>query len=499
MRIQVDMPQLGESIVEGTIVEWHKKVGDTVREGDELFTLTTDKVDTGVPAPQSGVLVEILANVDDVVEVGQPVAVIETEASKAAAAPSAKPQAAEDPADAKAAKNVKQAPAQDTKSTDASSSEDTPSAPRVAMSPVARKMLAEAGVTDVSNIEGSGVQGRILKHDVEKFLDGEQTETPADIPPADRKPALAHPVAPRPVTTPTRASVQQVQAPPMLTAGYAAAPPSPSSLGRPPAMTQPSSARITQTRPNRPSKFNLPIVQAGPGGAQLHIGPNDRVEPMSRSRVAIARNLSRSRRTAVHCSTVWEADVTEMSAARKVLKKDYARSGVHLTYTAFFLAAVSSALRAVPVLNAATDGENVIYRGDVNIGIASAWRDAMVVPTIQKANTLSLLGLARMVNDVQRRTEEEELRPTDLGQATFTLTNSGIMGARYGVPTLFPPQVGILSVGTIAKRVVVGEGDSLRVRSMVELCLTFDHRVVDFNDADAFMKHLVDYLERSEW
>lgn len=496
MRIQVDMPQLGESIVEGTIVEWHKKVGDEVREDEELFTITTDKVDTGVPAPQSGVLVEILADVDDMVEVGQPVAIIETDVANAKSSQDA-PQAEELPAASSANKPASSA-SEERVQDDAPASAQDDDAPRVPMSPVARKMLSEAGVTDVSNIEGSGAQGRILKQDVEEFL--KRADAPDAAPQAHDRPALAHPVAPRPLSSPTAASVEQVQAPPILTASYDAVPASPPRAGRPPAITQSAAARVTKTRPNRPSQFNLPIVQAGASGSpQVQINPNDRVEPMSRSRVAIARNLSRARRSAVHCSTVWEADVTDMISARKELKKDYARTGVHLTYTPFFLAAVASALQAVPVLNAATDGENVIYRGQVNIGIASAWRDAMVVPTIQKANTLSLLGLARVINDIQRRTEEEELRPTDLGQATFTLTNSGIMGARYGVPTLFPPQVGILSVGTIAKRVVVGEGDSLRVRSMVELCLTFDHRVVDFNDADAFMKHLVDYLERSQW
>lgn len=494
MRIQVDMPQLGESIVEGTIVEWHKKVGDEVREDEELFTITTDKVDTEVPAPQAGVLVEILAKADDIVEVGQPVAVIETDVSAAKSAPQEDAEAAAASAD--------DAPAPKTESKAAPPQESSPAKDDlpddVPMSPVARKMLQEAGISDVSNIEGSGVRGRILKQDVEALLKGGAKDIAAEDAVSPVRPALAHPVAPRPLTTPTASSVQQIDAPPIMTSTGEE---EHRNLGRPPEPRRPSaSSRITQTRPNRPSKFNLPIVgDARSASSQVAVGPKDRVEPMSRSRIAIARNLSRSRRTAVHCSTVWEADVTDMIEARKGLKKDYARSGVHLTYTPFFLAAISSALQAVPVMNAATDGDNVIYRGDINVGIASAWRDGMVVPTIQKANTLSLLGLARVVNDIRRRTEEEELRPTDLGQATFTFTNSGIMGARYGVPTLFPPQVGILSVGTIAKRVVVGEGDSLRVRSMVELCLTFDHRVVDFNDADAFMKHLVDYLERSEW
>lgn len=498
MRIQVDMPQLGESIVEGTIIEWHKKVGDQVREDEELFTITTDKVDTEVPAPQSGVLVEILAQVDETVEVGQPVAVIDTAAT------------AETPAASDATKDkVSKDAVPPTKATTSApvpvraypEVEDLVAVP---MSPVARKMLENAGVNGPPNIEGSGVQGRILKQDVEEYL-ARRTSELADATSGDKdalqraQAKLAHPISPKPLSSPTAASVKQIQAPPILTAAYEAAPDLPREAGRSSAAT-PGASRIARQRPHRPSQFNLPIVQADRGGApQIQIGSDDRVEPMSRSRIAIARSLLRARRNAVHCSTVWEADVTEMVVARDALKANYQRSGVHLTYTPFFIAAIAKGLQEVPVLNAATDGENIIYRGQVNVGIASAWRDAMVVPTITKANTLSLLGLARVVNDVQRRTEAGELRPTDLGQATFTFTNSGIMGARYGVPTLFSSQVGILSVGTIAKRVVVGEGDSLRVRSMVELSLTFDHRVVDFNDADAFMKHVVDHLERSEW
>lgn len=492
MRIQVDMPQLGESIVEGTIVEWHKKVGDQVREDDELFTITTDKVDTEIPAPQAGVLVEILAQVDETVEVGQPVAVIDTAATADA---SASPSASETK-DAAASKKTTPVPSPEPVSARAYPEvEDLKAVP---MSPVARKMLKEAGINGPPNIEGSGVRGRILKQDVEEYLARRESEVDTKTP----EPKLAHPVPPKPLSSPTAASVKQIEAPPILTAAYDAAPKAKrkDAGGKRTSGVTPGASRIATQRPHRPSQFNLPIVQSDRGGApQIQIGPDDRVEPMSRSRIAIARNLSRARRSAVHCSTVWEADVTDMIAARDALKSNFQRSGVHLTYTPFFIAAIAKALQEVPVMNAATDGENIIYRGQVNVGIASAWRDGMVVPTITKANTLSLLGLARVVNDVQRRTEGGELRPTDLGQATFTFTNSGIMGARYGVPTLFPSQVGILSVGTIAKRVVVGEGDSLRVRSMVELSLTFDHRVADFNDADAFMRHLVTHLERSEW
>src|SRR5690625_4818035 len=361
MRIQVDMPQLGESIVEGTIVEWHKKVGDQVREDEELFTITTDKVDTGVPAPQSGVLVEILADVDQVVEVGQPVAIIETDVANAQTDPTASKEEAAPKASEPAARAEEPAPAAAKEASQTDEQDDD--AERVAMSPVARKMLSEAGVTDVSNIEGSGAQGRILKQDVEKFLESGQgkSESPAK----GKEPALAHPVAPRPMSSPTSASVKQVQVPPMLTAAHEAVSAKPSNFGRPPAITQSPAARVTETRPNRPSQFNLPIVQAGQGaGLQVPVGPHDRAEPMRRSSVAplsgsratSARRLWPARCSAVHCSTVWEPDVTDRSAAREAMVKDSVRTGGHLTYTPFFLAATARALQAVPVLNAASEG-----------------------------------------------------------------------------------------------------------------------------------------------
>lgn len=534
MRVQVDMPQLGESIVEGTIVEWHKKVGDQVQEDEPLFTITTDKVDTDVPAPHAGTLVEILAKEDDVVGVGQAVAVIETDASAAASASDAhddaqKEEKEEPKAESESKKSAKADAVEETDDDDdeAQASDEDLDLDAVAISPVAKKMLEQAGVTSLDGIEGTGVRGRILKKDVEDYLQSRGSQeasaaaTGSSIPPGARptnvrergrqfdseqfKPVLAHPVAPNPTSSPTAASTEQIPAPPILTSSFAAVPSSSVTpvIAQPKRADVPTSGRVVQQRPNRPSQFNLPIVQTGqhtrPSVESMQASGDENAQPMSRSRVSIAKNLSAARRTAVNCSTVWDADVTELVAARKRLKGEFERAGVRLTYTPFFLSAIAGALQKHPELNAATDGDNIIYRPNINIGIASAWRDGMVVPKISHADTLSLLGLSRAVHDLRRRTKEGELKPADLGQATFTFTNSGIIGARYGVPTLFPGQVGIISVGTINKRVVVGENDSLCVRSMVELCLTFDHRVVDFNDADSFMKQVVETLQKADW
>lgn len=491
MRVQVVMPQLGESIVEGTIVEWHKKIGDSVKKDEELFTITTDKVDTGVPAPQAGVLVEILANIDQTISVGELVAVIDTAADAATEAPAAAAPVAAAPASP--------APVATPAADDEGDNEGEPAA---RLSPVAKNLLEEAGITDYSGIEGTGVGGRILKQDAQNYIDALQAAAPAA---AQRSPQLATPVPASATTTPTSAGVTQIAAPPIMTRSSAApAPPVAPSTAIKAAAPAPA-AKIVEQRPPRP-QFSLPMVASSnaPNADMLHapavvVGPEDRVEPMSRSRIAVSANLTHARRTAAHCATVWEADMTRVVEARNRLHAEYAKLDVNLTYTPFFLAAIASALGRFPVLNAATDGENIIFRSHITLGIASAWKDGLIVPTIKNANALSLLGISRATNDIQRRTEEGDLRPSDLEQATFTITNTGVLGAKYGVPTLFPPQVGILSLGTIEKRVVVGEDDSLRVRSMVNICLSFDHRVVDFNDADGFMKHIVEYLETTEW
>ena len=468
MRVEVIMPQLGESIVEGTVVEWHKQVGAAVRKDEELFTLSTDKVDTGVPSPHDGVLVEILAAAGETISVGAIVAVIDTEAQAGASAESSAESSAAAASSSDgagdAAKDAAPAPqatpeAPPTGSAPAASSADQ------RVSPVARKLLAEAGVDDPSKVPGSGVGGKIVKRDVEAFLAGgapgasagssAKDEVAADSESVD----LAEPLKPR----------REVPPPPPLTL-----------------------AAIEQ-RPPRPS-FQIPMA-AGPRTTVV-VNEGDRVEPLSRVRQMVAASMVESRRSAAHCATVWEADMTAIVAQRNRLLPAWQKVGVHLTYTPFFLAAVSDGLRRFPILNAALDGDQLVYRQAVHLGIASAWNDGLVVPVVRDADRLDLLGLSRAVNELHQRIEAGELTPTDVDQATFTVTNSGIYGSQFGVPTLFAPQVGILSIGGIQKRVVVGDDDSLRVRSMVNMCLAFDHRVVDFKDADLFMRHVTQYLER---
>jgi 2-oxoglutarate dehydrogenase E2 component (dihydrolipoamide succinyltransferase) len=219
---------------------------------------------------------------------------------------------------------------------------------------------------------------------------------------------------------------------------------------------------------------------------------------MSRMRSSIAENMVQARRTTAHCHTVWEADVTKMIRARKSFKKEFADRGANLTYTAFFVAAVADGLRKYPLMNASIDGNNVVYRNDVNIGVAAAIEDGLIVPVLKKADTLNLLGIAQGVNDLGYRSKNRKLKPQDVSDGTFTISNAGIWGSLFGVPILVQPQVGILGIGGIKKRVIADDDDNIRVRSIVTMCLTFDHRLIDGATADGFMKYITERLANWE-
>ncbi len=224
--------------------------------------------------------------------------------------------------------------------------------------------------------------------------------------------------------------------------------------------------------------------------ARIFVGENDRVEPLSRMRAAIAENMANARRSTAHCHTVWEADLTQVMKARKAMKAEYEGRGVNLTLTAFFVQATIEALRAYPIMNAAFDGEKIVYRGNVNVGIASALEDGLIVPVLKQADGLNLMGVARGINDLAARSKAKKLVPTDVTDGTFTISNSGVFGSLFGIPILVTPQVGILNIGGIQKRVVADEQDNIRIRSIVTMCLTFDHRVIDGATADGFCGHI---------
>lgn len=432
MRVQVIMPQMGESIVEGTVVGWKKKVGDKVRRDEDIFTISTDKVDAEIPSPADGILVELLATVGQTVAVGATVGWLETDeaqAGKAAAAASSAPAPAPAaaapaaPAASKAAAPVAAAP-----------QAGIEELRRTRSTPLVRKMAAAAGISDLTRITGSGVSGRVTKGDLLSFIEKVGT-APAVAPMGGRKASMA--------------------------GGFAV-----------------------------PTGYEPAFVKS----QRVHIYANDRVEPMGRMRASIAENMLQSRRATAHAHTVWEADVTPILKARKKLAAEYEAKGVNLTLTAFFVAAVVEALKAFPILNATVDGDSIVYRGSINLGIASAIEEGLIVPVLKDADSLNLLGVARAVNDLAFRSKNRQLKPTDVTDGTFTITNSGIFGSLYGIPILVPGQAGILNIGGIKKRVVADDNDNILVRSMCMMCLSFDHRIIDGASADGFMKRVVEAL-----
>jgi 2-oxoglutarate dehydrogenase E2 component (dihydrolipoamide succinyltransferase) len=423
---EVVMPQMGESIFEGTITKWLKKVGEQVRRDEPLFEISTDKVDAEIPAPVSGVLTEIRAETGKTVQVNGVVAVIggttaATGAAPAAAEPSkAAPVAAASEATA-AGREGEAAPGEEVRS-----------------SPLVRKLATEHNV-DLRQVTGSGAGGRVTKDDILAFVERAKS-APA---------AAAAPVA---SVTPVPAKTEKVAA------------------------TAPAAA---------PSKF------AGTPGA---------VEPMSVMRKKIAEHMIASRRTSAHVHTVFDVDMTRVVKLREKNKERFQQStGLKLTYTPFFIRAVAQGLRAWPIMNASVEGDNIHYKRDINVGIAVALDWGLLVPVIKNADELSFVGLQRALNDMGERARTKKLKPDEVSGGTFTITNPGIFGASFGLPIISQPQVAILDIGAIVKKPVVltdKEGnDTIAIRSMMTTAIGFDHRIVDGAVADQFMMVVKSVLE----
>jgi 2-oxoglutarate dehydrogenase E2 component (dihydrolipoamide succinyltransferase) len=460
-KIDVIMPQMGESIAEGTLSRWMKQVGDTVKRDEPIFEISTDKVDAEIPAPVAGVLAEILVTEGQTVAVQTVVATIETEAG--ATAPKAPPPNAPAPerAPAPGAPAAPLAPAPAAPPRPSPAPEPVPSpgpgrvpAPEAGSSrtlggvaggngsesaeerlrrrstPLVRKMAAEHNL-DLSAIPGTGLAGRVTKNDILGYL--ENGPAPAvEAPRAPTAPAAAAPSAPAP-------------------AAPAHAP------------------------------AHAPAVEAWPG---------DRVEPWSRIRKLTAEHMVMSRRVSPHVNTIFDIDFTRIAQLRARKKKEYADRGVNLTYLAFIAKAVADALRAHPTLNAAVSGESTVLRRDINLGIAVALDWGLIVPVIRHADELSLLGVARAINDLGERARTKKLSPDDVQRGTFTITNPGVFGSVIGTPIINQPQAAILCVGTIEKQpavITVDGTDTLAVRTKGMISLAFDHRIVDGADADRFM------------
>ena len=442
MSTEVVMPQMGESIAEGTITKWLKKVGERVERDEPLFEISTDKVDAEIPSPAAGTLTEIRANEGDTVEVNTVVAVLDGDGT-APSVKSVSPQPAvveppppPAPVPPPAPPSPPPAPVKAAKPT----IEDLR---RTKSSPLVRKIAEEHGV-DISKLEGTGMSGRVTKNDILSYIESGTTAAPA---PA-AAPAAAAPAAP------------------------ARAP-------------QPAPIEIPAPPPPRP--------QMG-----------DRVESMSVMRKKIAEHMVLSRRTSAHVTTVYEIDMTRVAKLREQHRDSfYERTGTKLTFMPFIFEAVNKGLRKFPIFNAQVSGEQIIYKQDINLGIAVALDWGLIVPVIKRADDLSISGLARVANDLADRARTKQLKPDEVTGGTFTITNPGVFGGLFGTPIINQPQLAILGVGKIEKRAKVmtsADGDDfLAIRWMAYFALSFDHRVIDGADAERFLAFVKEQLESGDF
>jgi len=447
MATNVVMPQMGESIAEGTIVRWIKKVGDPVDRDEPLFEISTDKVDAEIPSPSAGVLTEIKVKEGETVPVNSVVAIIgqahstgSGQAGEAPAASSAGAGASSVPA-AAVGQPETSAPSSGTPVDDrAAASEARPStaaAPaaggpaskedlrRQKSSPLVRRIAKEHNV-DIQQIQGTGISGRVTKHDILGFIES---------------------------GGPQRAAAQ-AQAP---------------AQGR-----------------------QLPA----PGPA-FRPGENVEIVPMSVMRRKIAEHMVLSAHTSPHVYSVYEVNFAKVTSLRQKHKAAYEAAGANLTFTAFIAKAIVDALRQFPMVNASIDGENIVYKKDINLGIAVALENGLIVPVIRNADEKNVLGLSRAINDLASRARSKKLNPDEVQGGTFTITNPGIFGALYGLPLINQPQVAILGVGTTEKRAVVID-DAIAIRPMCNLSLGYDHRLIDGADAGRFLAYIKERLEKFE-
>jgi 2-oxoglutarate dehydrogenase E2 component (dihydrolipoamide succinyltransferase) len=495
------MPQMGESIAEGTITKWLKNVGDHVDRDEPLFEISTDKVDAEIPSPAAGTLTEVRFKEGETVEVNTVVAVLdgngtgpqpkdETDSQADGVAPAQVETPAEPPATPEAAAppepaKTEAAPATIERPKPVITSEPAPPPPPVAAthktevktlvkkgdlaakgsavvaapqpggdsasveelrrtksSPLVRKIAEEHGI-DIKQLEGTGMSGRVTKNDILSFIESGSAASPAATAPV--KPAPAPPV------------------------------------------TAPSAGA--------PAAQQLPATKPAVG---------DRVEQMSVMRKKIAEHMILSRRTSAHVTTVYEIDMTRIARLRDENREAFlGRTGTKLTFMPFIFKAVTDAIRKFPTFNAQVSGDQVIYKRDINLGMAVALDAGLIVPVVKRADDLSISGLARAANDLADRARTKQLKPDEVAGGTFTITNPGVFGGLFGTPIINQPQVAILGVGKIEKRARVltstdGE-DYIAIRQMAYFALSFDHRIIDGSDAEKFLAFIKERLEGGQF
>jgi len=456
MAVDVIMPQMGESIFEGTITRWLKKPGDRVERDEPLFEISTDKVDAEIPAPSAGVLKEIKVTEGQTVPIQTVVAVIDAPGAAAAVAPAqapAPPPAAEKPTAPKAAAAppapataapapAPPAPASNTPPA-ASPAKAGGNGQKIRSSPLVRKIAKEHNV-DLSAMEGSGAGGRISKRDILAALES-----------GGAKPAAAP-----------------------ASAAFAAA----------------SSVTPAGPPPGAGGPIAHPALENAVPRERIYFG-NYEAQPMSVMRQRIAEHMVASKHVSPHVYSIDEADMTRIAKIRERSKAAFeTKYGTKLTFMPFFVRACVEALRAFPTVNASADGATVVLHREINVGIAVALDWGLIVPVLKNAEEKNFLGLARGINDLAERARAKKLKPEEVQEGTFSITNPGVYGGLMGLPVINQPNVAILGIGAIQKRPMVID-DAIAVRSMVYLTLSYDHRVVDGAVAHQFVGKVKAYLE----
>jgi pyruvate dehydrogenase E2 component (dihydrolipoamide acetyltransferase) len=441
-RVDVIMPQMGESIAEGTLSKWLKKVGDPVKRDEPIFEISTDKVDAEIPAPSAGILAEIITKEGETVPVNFVVARIETDAnatidtSASAPAPAADA-AAKAPAATPAPSTAAAAPAAPSngmasRAATSAAANDFETRLKTKSSPLVRKMAAEHGI-DITAMQGSGIAGRVTKKDLLEYI------------------------------------------------------------------ASPQAAASAGTVASRPSMY-------APGGVDIdhplpEPWPGDRVEPMSKMRALISDHMVHSRRTSAHVTSFMEIDFTRVAKIRAAKRREFeAATGEKLSFMPFIIKATVDAIKKFPIVNSSVAGTDIIYRRPINIGIAVALDWGLIVPVIKNADDLSLTGTTRALNDLANRARSKKLAPDEVEGGTFTITNPGVFGSLTGTPIINQPQVAILCIGTIEKRAKVITGadgeDTIAIRTCSYFSLSFDHRVIDGATADQFMATIKRNIEQ---
>jgi pyruvate dehydrogenase E2 component (dihydrolipoyllysine-residue acetyltransferase) len=437
------MPQMGESIAEGTLSKWLKKVGDEVKRDEPIFEISTDKVDAEIPAPAAGVLAEIIVKEGETVAVQTVVARLETEKGAAIGKSSEQPSGGGGSATTQPATGGKASAPQREATPAAATPRQQPTAPTIAAahsgngnsfedrvrtksSPLVRKIAAEHGV-NIASLQGSGVAGRVTKRDIVGFIES-----------GGRTPA------------------------------------SPGARTGPPA-----------------GGHSLPSPEPWQG---------DVVEPMSKMRALISEHMVASRHTSAHVTSFFEIDFTRVARIRAKKRAEFeAATGQKLTYMPFIIKAVTEGIKAFPIMNSSVAGTNIIYRKQINIGVAVALDWGLIVPVIKRADDLSLSGIARALNDLAARARSKKLSPEEVQEGTFTITNPGVFGSLMGSPIINQPQVAILGVGAIEKRPKVIAGvdgeDTIAIRTCAYFSISFDHRIIDGAVADQFLAFVKKTIE----